>query len=96
LSLRIIDISIGGCALLLPADVPPLPLGVTLQGVVLELDYETRLPVTLRLQHASSILSMAPGLRLGCELVGADTGTERSLQRYIDHTQKRRRLLSLD
>ena len=96
LSLRILDLSIGGCALLLPADVPPLPLDVTLHGVVLEIDADTGVVVTLRLQHASSILSRVPGLRLGCELVKADAGIERSLQRYIDHTQKRRRLLSLD
>jgi flagellar brake protein len=96
LALRVIDVSIGGCALLLPDDVPPLPLGITLQGVVLELDMSTRLTVSLRLQHASSILSKAAGLRLGCELVQPDVGTERALQRFIDHTQKRRRLLSLD
>jgi flagellar brake protein len=96
LSLRIIDLSIGGCALLLPADVPALPLDVTLHGVVLDLDSDNRLPVTLKLQHASSILSKVPGLRLGCELIRPDPGIERSLQRYIDQTQKRRRLLSLD
>lgn len=96
LSLRILDLSVGGCALLLAADVPPLPLGVTLHGVVLELDRDTRLPVTLRLQHMSSILLRTPGLRLGCEIVRPDGGVERSLQRYIDQTQKRRRLLSLE
>jgi len=96
LSLRILDISIGGCALLLPADVPPLPLDVTLHGVMLELDVDTGVVVSLRLHHASSILSRVPGLRLGCELLRADAGIERALQRYIDHTQKRRRLLSLD
>jgi c-di-GMP-binding flagellar brake protein YcgR len=96
LTLRIIDISIGGCALLLPDNVPALPLGITLHGVVLDLDSDTRLQVTLRLQHASSNLSKAPGLRLGCEILQPDAGTQRSLQRYIDHTQKRRRLLSLD
>ena len=61
-----------------------------------ELDADTGVVVTLRLHHASSILSRVPGLRLGCELVKADASIERTLQRYIDHTQKRRRLLSLD
>jgi c-di-GMP-binding flagellar brake protein YcgR len=96
LVLRIIDLSIGGCALMLPDKVPPLPLGVTLRGVRLALDTGTQLDVTLRLHHASSVLSNAPGLRLGCELLQLDAGTERALQRYIDQTQKRRRLLSLD
>lgn len=96
LSLRVLDLSVGGCALLMPDNLPPLPMGVVLHGVVLELDAETRLPVSLRLQHATSILSKTPGLRLGCELVQPDPATERNLQRYIDHIQKRRRLLSLD
>ena len=96
LALRVLDLSIGGCALLLPDDVPTLPLGITLRGVRLALDAGNPLDVTLRLQHASSILSGATGLRLGCELLQLDAGTERSLQRYIDQTQKRRRLLSLD
>ena len=96
LALRVLDLSIGGCALLLPDKVPAIPLGITLRGVRLELDADTLLEVTLRLQHASSIMSGAPGLRLGCELLQLDATTQRSLQRYIDQTQKRRRLLSLD
>ena len=96
LVLRVLDLSIGGCALLLPDDVPSLPLGITLRGVRLALDAGTPLAVTLQLQHASSILSGGSGLRLGCELLQLEPGTERALQRYIDQTQKRRRLLSLD
>jgi len=34
--------------------------------------------------------------RLGCEFMHVAAQTERALQRYIDQTQKRRRLLSLD
>lgn len=96
LSLRLVDVSIGGCALLLPEDVPPLLPGSVLNGVVLELDTDTSLTVSLRIQHASSIQSRASALRLGCEILQPDNNTERTLQRYIDHTQKRRRLLSLD
>ena len=96
LALRILDLSIGGCSLLLPDEVPPLPLGVVLRGVLLMLDSETQLGVTLRLQHASSVQCNAPGLRLGCEWLQLDPASERALQRYIDQTQKRRRLLSLD
>lgn len=97
LSLRIVDISIGGCALLLPDDVPPLPLGVAVHDVQLKLDSDTVLEVSLRLQHATSIsAARTPGLRLGCELLRLDPTSQRALQRYIDQTQKRRRLLSLD
>jgi len=96
LSLRVMDVSIGGCALLLPDNVPPLPMGTAINGVTLELDHDTLLEVTLRLQHATSVMSKTPGLRLGCELLRLDAASERVLQRYIDQTQKRRRLLSLD
>ena len=32
LALRVLDLSIGGCALLLPDDVPPLPVGAQING----------------------------------------------------------------
>lgn len=96
LVLRILDLSIGGCALLLPEGVPPLPLGLVLNGVGLALDGDTRTAVGLRLQHFSSINHHYQGLRLGCEFMPLDAQAQRNLQRYIDQTQKRRRLLSLD
>ena len=97
LALRIVDISIGGCALMLPENLPPLPPGLEMGGVVLDLDTDTVLQVGLRIQHATSVQGKAgTALRLGCELLRLDAGTLRTLQRYIDQTQKRRRLLSLD
>lgn len=99
LSLRIIDISSGGCGLLLPPDVPALPLGIVLHGVQLELDNATRIEATLRIQHAGSLQGadgQTAGLRLGCELLALSPESQRALQRYIDLTQRRRRLLSLD
>jgi c-di-GMP-binding flagellar brake protein YcgR len=96
LSLRMLDVSIGGCALLLPPGVPTLPLGVVIHSVLIELDLATHLRLSLRLQHASSIMTSSSGMRLGCEFLTLDAGTERTLQRYIDQTQKRRRLLSID
>lgn len=96
LSLRILDISIGGCALMLPAETPPLPPGLEMGGVLLDLDTDTLLEVALRIQHATSVQGKTTGLRLGCELIRPDAGNLRTLQRYIDQTQKRRRLLSLE
>ena len=96
LTLRIADISLTGCALLLPDDVPPLQPGSVINGVRLELDADTALQLSLRIQHVSSGLTPAAGQRLGCEILQRDGNGERLLQRYIDQTQKRRRLLSLD
>lgn len=96
LSLRVLDVSIGGCALFLPEDVPMIEPGVLLNGVDLDLDADTRITAPLRLQHVTSLQLNARGVRLGCEMVNASNDSLRALQRYIDQTQKRRRLLVHD
>lgn len=95
LPLRVLDVSIGGCALLLDHDVPPLQPGTRVAGVRLELDADTRFDVTLQLQHVSALHGEDGGTRIGCGWVDLSGQAERALQRYIDQTQKRRRLLSL-
>jgi c-di-GMP-binding flagellar brake protein YcgR len=94
LALRVLDVSIGGCALFLPDDVPPLQPGVVLNGVQLELDMDTRVTTSLRLQHVTSLNHDARGVRLGCEIVDPTAEVLRAMQRYIDQTQKRQRALS--
>lgn len=96
LALRVLDVSIGGCALFVPKDVPPLEPGLTLHGVSLELDGDTRFVVSLLLHHVTSVPGSDQGVRIGCEWVGLPPPATRSLQRYIDQTQKRRRLMSLE
>lgn len=95
LKLRILDMSIGGCALFLPNDEPPLPPGAVLERVRIDLDADTRFFVDLRLHHVTSINADAKGVRLGCEFVRADGNVQRTLQRFIDLTQKRGKLLAL-
>lgn len=96
LALRVIDISIGGCALFLPEDVPTLPFGTLLQGVRIELDSDTRLEVNMRLQHVTAINAEARGVRLGFEFSRAGGDALRVLQRFIDLTQKRGKLMALN
>jgi len=96
LSLRVLDLSIGGCALFLPDDVPPIAPGVQINGVQLELDGDTTVVVCLRLHHVTGLNPDSHGVRLGCELVKVGTDIERTLQRYIDQTQKKRRLMALE
>ncbi|MCE4554854.1 flagellar brake protein [Roseateles cellulosilyticus] len=96
-ALRVLDISIGGLALALPADVSPLPDGRTSEGLVLELDRMTALRIALLPHHTSPIAGDPHGMRqLGCAFVDLDAAASRSLQVYVDQTQKRRRLLKLD
>jgi c-di-GMP-binding flagellar brake protein YcgR len=96
LNLRVLDVSIGGCALFLPNDVPALDAGVQMNGVIIDLDADTRIKTGLRLQHVTSLNPESGGVRLGCEMVTPGSDGLRALQRYIDQTQKRRRLLALD
>ena len=96
LALRVLDVSIGGCALFLPDDVPLMQPGTMLNHVQIDLDADTRFHVNLRLQHVTSLNNDARGVRLGCEFVRADSSALRALQQFIDQTQKRGKLLSLN
>jgi uncharacterized protein YvpB len=62
--------------------------------VQIELDMDTRVNVSLRLQHVTSLNQDAHGVRLGCEIVNPMADVLRAMQRYIDQTQKRQRALS--
>ena len=96
LELRVLDVSVGGCALLLPDDVPTLAPGMRLNQVQIDLDADTRFNANLMLHHITSINPESRGVRLGCEFVDSGAEMERSMQRFIDQTQKRRRLMALD
>jgi c-di-GMP-binding flagellar brake protein YcgR len=95
-TLRVIDISIGGCAVFLPEDVPTMNAGSVLNGVRIELDADTKLDVTMRLQHVTAINAEAKGVRLGFEFCRIGGDALRVLQRYIDLTQKRGKLMALN
>jgi len=106
ITLRIIDISIGGCALWLPDEAPPLATGTLLDPMRCELDEETRFTAAATLQHATSATAQvggrhggnvlrARGVRLGCQWRSLGGLAERALQRWIDQAQRRRRLLTV-
>jgi c-di-GMP-binding flagellar brake protein YcgR len=97
LALRVLDLSLGGCALRLPDDVPPLAPGTRIAGVTIELDVNTRLRVELTLQHLTHLSADGPAgrmssARVGCEWQLARLEDERALQRWIDQAQVRQRL----
>ena len=94
LALRVLDVSIGGCALLQPSNVPTLQPGAVIKGVRLSLDAETQVDAGLMLHHVTSTGAENGSVRLGCEIVGMSPTGQRALQLYIDQTQKRRRLMS--
>jgi flagellar brake protein len=94
LSLRIVDVSTGGIALLLPDDVPALQPGTHLRSVRIELDADTGFEAALRLLHVSRLHGGGGGTRLGCEFADLDGAARRALQRCIDQTQQRRHRLA--
>ena len=89
LALRVLDISLSGVALFLPDNVPMISAGVKIGHVELDLDDDTNIVLGLFIHHVTSINPESRGTRLGCELVGQDW-SDRSLQQYINQTQKRR------
>lgn len=95
LSLRLLDVSVGGCALWLPHDVPLLQAGTVLGEVHIQLDAETTFHTGLSVQHVNVTGPGEQGSLLGCEWTALGGMAERTLQRWIDLAQKRRRLLSL-
>jgi flagellar brake protein len=96
LKLRVLDLSIGGCALFLPDDVPAVAPGVRINAVQLDVDATTRIRSAVVIHHVTSINPESHGVRLGCELVGMSGEATRALQLFIDQTEKRRRMLSRD
>ena len=62
-------------------------------SVEVDLDAVTRLNVALRLVHVSVLDGGSNGTRLGCEWLRIGAEGSRVLQRYIDLTQRRQRLI---
>ena len=96
LTLRVLDVSVGGCALQLPAEAAPIEPGTTLDGVRLELDADTLFVAPLVVQHVSGGFGSNTRVsRLGCSFARLDGTSQRALQRYIDLTQRREKFLLL-
>jgi flagellar brake protein len=96
LTLRVLDVSVGGCALQLPADAEPIEPGTAIDGVRLELDADTLFVAPLTVQHVSGGFGANSRVsRLGCSFARLDGTSQRSLQRYIDLTQRREKFLLL-
>jgi c-di-GMP-binding flagellar brake protein YcgR len=95
LSLRLIDLSAGGCALWLPQDVPPLQAGTQLAEVGVALDPQTRFAAALTLQQVGDYYPGDEGVRLHCAWQPLSAEAARALQRWIDQSQKRHRMVHI-
>lgn len=84
LALRVLDVSVGGCALFLPDDVPTVDPGVRINGVRLELDANTCVHGAVIIHHVTAINPEAGGVRLGCELIGLSAQAVSALQLFTE------------
>ena len=91
LQLRILDLSLGGVAVLWPAALAAPAPGSSIATAQVELDRDTRFEAGLRVQNLRPDAEGA--LLLGLNFARIDTDAERQLQRYIDQVQKLGRLL---
>lgn len=94
LRVRILDLSMGGLALLMPPELSPWPAGTLLPTVHLELDRDTQLQTSLRVQHVHVLGET--GTPVGLAFAQLEAPAARDLQLYIDQAQKRSRLLRRD
>ncbi|MFY7866159.1 flagellar brake protein [Roseateles sp.] len=94
LRLRILDLSLGGVALLLPPEHAPFPTGFEWVQAQIELDRETRINTGLRLQSDRPCHEPNTGRQLGLLFTNMDMNSQLRLQRFIDQTQKLARMLS--
>jgi c-di-GMP-binding flagellar brake protein YcgR len=92
LNLRILDLSLGGVALLLPAEVAPFPPGCELASAQVILGRDIRFRTSLRLQNARPIDAKGNS-QLGWTFTQLDAEATLFLQRYIDQTQIMGRML---
>jgi c-di-GMP-binding flagellar brake protein YcgR len=91
---RIIDISIGGCALVVPADTPAFEPGTALPGCRVDLTAEERFVTGFEIRRSAphqNRQGQTLGTLLGCRWTRLDTASERTLQVYINRRQKHQR-----
>lgn len=91
LVLRVLDVSAGGVALLLPDELPTIAPGARLRDVIVELDGATCVQADLSVQHLTAIQPESGGARLGCAWRGLGGGAARALEAFIDRAQTRPR-----
>jgi flagellar brake protein len=90
LPLRVVDVSLGGCALLLQSPRPSFDETALLVGVLIALDGDTAFSVDMKVRNVTPIAGADSGTRIGCEFVNAQGDVQRLLQRYLFDSEKRR------
>jgi len=82
--LTLLDISIGGMALMSYPDKFALPLGKTIDGCYLDLPGIGQVTVTLKVKHLDQVPRDEKSRRVGCEFVQLAPQARMMLQRYVN------------
>lgn len=97
--MRMLDLSLGGCGLLLPAGHDGLEAGTLLDPVQVELDDELSFATGLKVQWSKPVRekdTMVRRIRVGCSWVRLPPAAERKLQMFLDRVQRQRRMKLMD
>jgi c-di-GMP-binding flagellar brake protein YcgR len=95
-TLKLLDVSSTGCALLSLPDGPLLATGQLLIEVEIELDDDTILFCDLHVHHITAHNRRERSTRVGCEWRAMPAVAQQRLQDWIDRGRRRRDLLSLN
>ncbi len=95
-TLKVLDVSSTGCALLSPVDGPLLTLGVVLQQVEIELDDHTILFSDLLVHHITAHSRRERNARVGCTWQGMPSVASERLLEWIERGRRRREMMSLN
>ena len=90
---RMVDISVGGCAVVVPLDTPALEPGTTLPSCRVDLDAEQRFVAGFEIRRSLPCQTRegkVVGTLLGCRWIRLDAAAERTLQVYTNRRQKHR------
>lgn len=95
---RILDLSVGGCGLLLPAGVSPetLPVGTMLRSVRVELTTDLVFMAAAQVVWRTAVRekdTLVSRVRVGCAWQAMPHASERLIQRHLDEVQRQRRML---
>jgi c-di-GMP-binding flagellar brake protein YcgR len=95
-TLKLLDVSSTGCALLSPPGGPLLSLGMLLKQVEVELDDDTILFCDLVVQHITAHSRRDCSARVGCAWQGMPVAAQERLREWIGRGRRRRNLISLN
>jgi c-di-GMP-binding flagellar brake protein YcgR len=94
--MRVLDISMTGCALWRAAGEMPLPPGTVLPRVQVQLDQSQGFLTDMLVQHMTYGSDPRAGMRIGCEWENLQPYAAKILENWISRGRRRRELISLD